>query len=72
MTDIVQRPLARRSLKSRFGYEERSAALFLAPVMTVLMGVAVFPILYSFYVSFFEILLIIMAAKRLPRGEFAK
>ncbi len=55
MTEIVQRPLARRSLKSRFGYEERSAALFLAPVMTVLMGVAVFPILYSFYVSFFQI-----------------
>lgn len=55
MTDIVQRPLARRSLKNRFGYEERSAALFLAPVMTVLMGVAVFPIAYSFYVSFFQI-----------------
>lgn len=53
MTDIVQRP--RRSLKTRFGYEERSAALFLAPVMAVLMGVAVFPILYSFYISFFRI-----------------
>lgn len=38
-----------------FGYEERSAALFLAPVMAVLMGVAVFPILYSFYLSFFRI-----------------
>jgi multiple sugar transport system permease protein len=39
----------------RFGYEERSAVLFLAPVMTVLMAVAVFPILYSFYISFFRI-----------------
>jgi len=38
-----------------FGYEERSAALFLAPVMAVLMGVAVFPILYSLYLSFFRI-----------------
>lgn len=37
------------------GYEERSAALFLAPVMTVLMAVAVFPIAYSFYLSFFSV-----------------
>ncbi len=42
-------------LWDRFGYEERSAVLFLAPVMTVLMAVAVFPILYSFYVSLFRI-----------------
>lgn len=40
---------------ARFGYEERSAIFFLAPVMTVLMAVAVFPILYSFYISFFRI-----------------
>lgn len=39
----------------RMGYEERSAALFLAPVMTVLMAVAVFPIAYSFYLSFFSV-----------------
>lgn len=41
--------------KWRMGYEERSAALFLAPVMTVLMAVAVFPIAYSFYLSFFSV-----------------
>ena len=40
---------------ARFGYEERSAIFFLAPVMTVLMAVAVFAILYSFYISFFRI-----------------
>jgi multiple sugar transport system permease protein len=38
-----------------FGYEERSAWLMLLPVMTVLMTVAVFPILYSFYLSFYEV-----------------
>ncbi|MFQ6017467.1 MAG: carbohydrate ABC transporter permease [Kiloniellaceae bacterium] len=42
-------------LARRFNYEERSALLFLLPVMTVLMGVAVFPILYSFYISFFNL-----------------
>ena len=41
--------------RPRLGYEDRSAALFLAPVMAVLMGVAVFPILYSLYLSFFRI-----------------
>lgn len=43
------------ALARRFNYEERSAALFLAPVMVVLMGVAVFPIAYSFYVSLFRL-----------------
>ena len=43
------------ALSRRFNYEERSAFLFLLPVMTVLMGVAVFPILYSFYISFFSL-----------------
>lgn len=41
-------------LTRRFGYEGRSAALFLAPVMTVLLAVAVFPIFYSLYLSFYE------------------
>lgn len=41
--------------RSRFGYEERSALLFLLPAMTVLMAVAVFPILYSLYLSFFDV-----------------
>jgi multiple sugar transport system permease protein len=44
-----------RSKRIRFGYEERSALLFLLPVMTVLMVVAAFPIAYSLYLSFFEV-----------------
>ena len=55
MTDVVNAPAGRGRLRTLFGYEERSAALFLAPVMAVLMGVAVFPILYSLYLSFFRI-----------------
>nr|WP_287259583.1 hypothetical protein [Thioclava sp.] len=39
----------------RLGYEERSAMLFLAPVMVVLGAVAAFPILYSLYISFFSV-----------------
>ena len=39
----------------RFNYETRSAALLILPVMTVLGVVAVFPILYSLYVSFFSL-----------------
>lgn len=55
MAGTVSQSSGARGFRARFGYEERSAALFLAPVMTVLMGVAVFPILYSFYISFFQI-----------------
>jgi multiple sugar transport system permease protein len=36
-------------------YDERRAYLFLAPLAAVLMGVAVFPILYSFYVSLYSL-----------------
>lgn len=39
----------------RFGYEERNAFLFLLPLMSVLMAVAVFPILYSLYLGFFDV-----------------
>ncbi len=39
----------------RFGYEARTAALFILPVMAVLAVVAVFPILYSLYISFFKL-----------------
>ncbi|MFG1302988.1 sugar ABC transporter permease [Xanthobacter autotrophicus] len=46
---------SRRRFGQRFGYEESSALLFLLPVMTVLMAVAVFPILYSLYLSFFDV-----------------
>jgi multiple sugar transport system permease protein len=37
----------------RPSYEAQSAGLFLLPVMAVLAAVAVFPILYSLYLSFF-------------------
>lgn len=39
----------------RFNYETRSAGLFILPVMSVLAVVAVFPILYSLYTSFFRL-----------------
>ncbi|GGD47648.1 carbohydrate ABC transporter permease [Sinisalibacter lacisalsi] len=54
MANTAIHKATRRSLLDRYGYEERSAVLFLAPVMLVLMSVAVFPILYSFYLSFFR------------------
>src|ERR1700676_47297 len=44
-----------RLAKRRFGYEERTALALLLPVLGVLMAVAVFPILYSLYLSFFDI-----------------
>ena len=44
-----------RTLYRRFNYEERSAYLFLMPVMAVLALVAVFPIFYSLYLSFFDL-----------------
>jgi multiple sugar transport system permease protein len=36
-------------------YDERTAFLFLAPLAAVLLAVAVFPILYSFYISLFSL-----------------
>src|SRR6202048_4875386 len=36
-------------------YDERPAFLFLAPLAAVLLAVAVFPILYSFYISLFSL-----------------
>ncbi|MEM1265202.1 MAG: sugar ABC transporter permease [Pseudomonadota bacterium] len=55
MTTAAMEQRRRTPFLERFSYEERSAVLFLMPVMTVLMAVAVFPILYSFYISFFRI-----------------
>lgn len=55
MTDTVNIPHGRSRLRAFIGYEERSAMIFLAPVMLVLMAVAVFPIVYSLYLSFFQI-----------------
>ena len=42
-------------ISRRFGYDERSAALLLLPVLAVLLAVAVYPILYSFYTSLYDI-----------------
>jgi ABC-type sugar transport system permease subunit len=42
-------------LSRRFTYEQRSAVLLVLPVMVVLMGVAVFPIVHSLYTSFFDL-----------------
>ena len=36
-------------------YDQRSAMLFLAPMIAVLMTVAVFPVLYSFWISLFDL-----------------
>lgn len=36
-------------------YDQKSAMLFLAPMMFVLTGVAVFPIVYSFWISLFDL-----------------
>jgi multiple sugar transport system permease protein len=36
-------------------YDQRSAVLLLAPMMLVLLAVAVFPVLYSFWVSLFDL-----------------
>jgi multiple sugar transport system permease protein len=39
----------------RFNYEQRSAYLFILPMVVTVGAVAVFPILYSFYLSFFRL-----------------
>ena len=39
----------------RFSYDERSAYLFIAPLAAVLFIVAVFPIVYSFYISLYSL-----------------
>ena len=36
-------------------YDERAAFLFVAPLAVVLLAVAVFPIIYSFYISLFAV-----------------
>jgi multiple sugar transport system permease protein len=42
-------------LRVALTYDERTAFLFLAPLAAVLLAVAVFPILYSFYISLFSL-----------------
>jgi ABC-type sugar transport system permease subunit len=39
----------------RLSYDERSAYLFIAPLAAVLFVVAVFPIVYSFYISLYDL-----------------
>jgi multiple sugar transport system permease protein len=47
---------ARRSrMVPRLSYDERSAYLFVAPLAAVLLIVAVFPIVYSFYISLYNL-----------------
>ena len=48
---IAVKPRLRGSLT----HDERAAFLFVAPLAVVLLAVAVFPILYSFYVSLFSL-----------------
>jgi ABC-type sugar transport system permease subunit len=43
------------ALRRKISYEERNAVFLLLPVMIILAGVAVFPILYSLYISFFDL-----------------
>src|SRR5438105_9573950 len=51
--------------KSRgLSYDERSAFLFVAPLAAVLFAVAVFPIVYSFYISLYSLKL--MRPHRVP------
>lgn len=46
------------ALLRRFNYDERSATLLILPLAAVLVGVAVFPIMYSFWVSLYDLNLI--------------
>jgi multiple sugar transport system permease protein len=46
---------AKPELRGALTYDERAAYLFVAPLAAVLMAVAVFPILYSFYISLFQL-----------------
>jgi multiple sugar transport system permease protein len=42
-------------LRGALRYDERAALMFVAPLAAVLLAVAVFPILYSFYISLFSL-----------------
>ena len=46
---------AKPELRGTLTYDERAAYLFVAPLAAVLMAVAVFPVLYSFYISLFQL-----------------
>lgn len=56
MTTLSLRSAVPRTLRTSVnGYDQRSAMLFLAPMMLVLAVVAVFPVLYSFWISLFDL-----------------
>jgi ABC-type sugar transport system permease subunit len=42
-------------LRTNRAYDERTAFIFLAPLAAVLLAVAAFPILYSFYISLYDL-----------------
>jgi multiple sugar transport system permease protein len=46
---------ARRRIVPRLSYDERSAYLFVAPLAAILFIVAVFPVVYSFYISLYNL-----------------
>jgi multiple sugar transport system permease protein len=53
--EAAAKPGLRPGLRGALSYDERAAYLFVAPLAGVLMAVAVFPILYSFYISLFQL-----------------
>src|SRR5688572_28343323 len=52
-TDVVA--ASGRRLHLRLSYDERSAMLFVLPFAVVLFAVAVFPVVYSFYISLYNL-----------------
>jgi multiple sugar transport system permease protein len=54
MTAIAE-TVAKSRHRGGLTYDERAAYLFVAPLAAVLLAVAVFPILYSFYISLFQL-----------------
>src|ERR1700674_1772021 len=46
---------AGRPPRAGLSYDERTAFAFVAPLATVLLAVAVFPVLYSFYISLYNL-----------------
>jgi multiple sugar transport system permease protein len=53
--EAAARSRFRPRLRGALTYDERAAYLFVAPLAAVLLAVAVFPILYSFYISLFSL-----------------
>jgi multiple sugar transport system permease protein len=52
---VTAEAAAKPRFRGALTYDERAAYLFVAPLAAVLMAVAVFPILYSFYISLFQL-----------------